>query len=131
VAVSNVSEPSARASRQAEYIVAMPEAVSFIVEVAGQPFGHATLLMNQVDDTTDEVFAEFLDMLVFSTHAKRRAAEALLLQVAQEFASRQNQPLVGHVVVRNDSSGYENKLLERLRTQGWTFSHKFMISRDR
>lgn len=111
--MSNVSEPSARASRQAEYIVAMPEAVSFIVEVAGQPFGHATLLMNQVDDTTDEVFAEF------STCWCSRRTRSGVRQ--RPFFSRSPK----------SSPVGRTKLLERLRTQGWTFSHKFMISRDR
>ena len=123
--------PEGAAEAQSDSILDDADSRTFLAAHDGAEIGHATLLYDQEDDLTGVDFIELLDVLVERQHPRRHAAEAALVRLAWEQAKAAGKPLVGHVVVRDKSchcSGVEQVILDRLRTRGWVYTHKFQIA---
>ena len=120
---------SARARDHAESIVDDPDAVIYLAEHEGTPFGHATLLDDQYDDLDDTPFVDLLDVLLDRAHPHKTTGEALLVEAAASYAASRELPLVGNIVVHENEPAFAPALFRRLHEGGWDFDHKLVIAR--
>jgi hypothetical protein len=123
--------PEGAAEAQSDAVLDDRQSRSFLAAHGGVDIGHVTLLDDQLDDLTGIEYTELLDVLVERKHPRRHAAEAALVQHAWQCAKDAGKPLLGHIVVRDKTchcAGVEQTILDRLRTRGWKYSHKFQIA---
>ncbi|WP_255945415.1 hypothetical protein [Streptomyces odontomachi] len=107
-----------------EGILTSPARRSFIAHVADLPIGHGTVLFDERDEVTGEVFAELVDILVDDAAHRRAATSALVAAAVQATRGR---PLRGHVVHPREkaTARQADLVLHALLRGDWSVDHVF------
>ncbi|MGW3957418.1 hypothetical protein ACWEKM_42550 [Streptomyces sp. NPDC004752] len=105
-------------------LMAAPERLSFIAQVAGEAIGHGTVLTDQRDEITGEEFAELVDILIDDKEHRREATAVLVAVIAE---ATRGQRLCGHVVHphRPEAARRADAVLTSLLRAGWSVDHAF------
>ncbi|WP_030739667.1 hypothetical protein [Streptomyces sp. NRRL S-31] len=107
-----------------------PSCVSFVVEAAGAPVGHATLLSDAHDDTTGRDFVELFDVLVEDVPGASHHRGALVA-AAVSYAREAGRPLLGNVTHGRDrragavGGDVGAPVVDLLRGRGWRVDHVY------
>lgn len=119
-----------RTAKAARRLLDDPSCVSFVVEAAGNPVGHVTLLCDAHDDLTGRDLIELFDVLVDDVPDASHHRRALVA-AAVSYARDAGRPLLGNVTHGGyrhagvDGGDVGAPVVDLLRGRGWRVDHVY------
>lgn len=114
----------ASAAEAADLILADPGRVSMLYRDGSGAIGHATMLVDSVDEVTGEASVELFDALVEPGSEQRRALRALVAACATR-AANAGRALLGNVVHSYTGPDPAEAVLASLAVMGWIPAQRY------